>query len=285
MEWLQKRITYIYSAGRGNSGFVSNSSMAVFENPFIPFTDHVAVPKLGIGAQAKFLGIWQAENIGSESYAQAKQNGVAYDFESPEGKTIPVLSPRVGLISVSGLFAPQFYPNPMLLKTEANSIYRLGVLFHEARHSDGSGRHLGFPHNLCPEGHDYAGQSACDDTLNGAYTVGAHVMNELMMNCKDCSEEDLSSLQSSIHNDLQRVNKEIPVSEYAVNETMAACKKVKEAAESSPFEMKFSQKLILDDCPLAIEFQNKIRRAEWVDPAPEFLKLRSPILMMDNSAP
>ena len=75
-------------------------------------------------------------------------------------------------------------------------IFRAGVLFHEARHSDGHGKTLGFMHAKCPATHDLAGLNACDAATNGPYTIGSEMHKYLMYACgSSCSELTMKALQ------------------------------------------------------------------------------------------
>jgi hypothetical protein len=109
----------------------------------------------------------------------------------------PVLSPRVGIIQIGkGLFHPNLTITPDEPNNLANSINRLGTLFHEARHSDGNGKSLIFGHAICPsELKEYAGFAACDRNLNGPYSVGVATILEMTKNCKTrCSEAETEVL-------------------------------------------------------------------------------------------
>jgi hypothetical protein len=118
-------------------------------------------------------------------------------------------SPRLGLLQINeGLFLPGYTLNKNDPNALADRIFRLSTLFHEARHSDGSGESLGFGHVNCPDGHDYAGDYACDENLNGPYTVGALMMTELLKNCaQDCTETESETLKLMILDSANRVLK------------------------------------------------------------------------------
>jgi hypothetical protein len=106
----------------------------------------------------------------------------------------------------AGLFASELAINRIDENAVANSIMRLSFIFHEARHSDGNGPSLGFTHSLCPKGHDYENELACDESLNGAYSVGASMAREMMMACQDnCSERDKEMLKIFILDSYNRI--------------------------------------------------------------------------------
>jgi hypothetical protein len=134
-------------------------------------------------------------NLGAGLYMMGKQRSMLLALKRTDGKIIPVVSPRVGLIQIGeGLFFKKFQVNQEQVQAPANSISRLSTLFHEARHSDGHGVTLAFGHAFCPEGHAYAGYPACDKNLNGPYTIGAQVLKSLAQGCGDCSVREKTIL-------------------------------------------------------------------------------------------
>jgi hypothetical protein len=74
-------------------------------------------------------------------------------------------------------------PNFKQLSSVGN-MYRISILLHEARHSDGNyfvdG---GFLHGVCPKGHPYAGKE-CDVMFNGPYSVASDVLVQFYDACK-----------------------------------------------------------------------------------------------------
>jgi hypothetical protein len=79
---------------------------------------------------------------------------------------------------------------------------RAETLFHEARHSDGHGKTLGFLHAKCPSYHDYAGLPACDLSTNGPYTIGALMFKYIMDSTADKSTEKTKKIQQLIYLDI-----------------------------------------------------------------------------------
>ena len=153
-------------------------------------------------------------NIGAALYMGGKKAKQVYGIKIPRGflkkaEKVLVRSPRAGIIQIGeGLFAPELTINTKNLDAFANSIFRLGTFFHEARHSDGNGESLGFAHTLCPVGHDYAGQPACDENLNGPYMVGALMMAEMTKTCdSNCSDKEKEMLKLMVVDSLNRVQK------------------------------------------------------------------------------
>lgn len=128
-------------------------------------------------------------NIGVEIYSSAKLTGVKLGLDVEGQGTVPVLSPRVGLIQ---MFSPFFMSiaedGPFAQVGEfVNRIFRISTLFHEARHSDGNGESLGFRHVACPKGHNFEGLPACDKMANGAYRIQALVLESIEKGCETCS--------------------------------------------------------------------------------------------------
>jgi hypothetical protein len=131
-----------------------------------------------------------AVNYGAALYKFRKPNlGLLgpYIVPIPGHAPVTVNSPRTGLIRLGpGLFSSS---DPKIPQTESR--LRLGTFFHEARHSDGNetSGSLVFSHAICPPGHSYAGQYACDANLNGPYTIGALFIKSALHGCgKSCSE-------------------------------------------------------------------------------------------------
>jgi hypothetical protein len=136
-------------------------------------------------------------NLGAGLYMMGKQRNILLALKKGDGKIVPVVSPRTGLIQIGeGLFFKKFQVNQENVQAPANSISRLATLFHEARHSDGHGATLAFGHAYCPEGHAYAGYPACDKNLNGPYTIGAQILKTLAQGCGDCSVREKAILKA-----------------------------------------------------------------------------------------
>jgi hypothetical protein len=109
------------------------------------------------------------------------------------GHDISVQGTRTGLMRFGEGYAD--YPD----------VARLGVLVHEARHSDcpeglpnaffQSGdlsrlRQCGHNHTRCPAGHTFGGLPACDSEPWGAYSVSMVYFSTLARSCANCSEQD-----------------------------------------------------------------------------------------------
>ncbi len=135
-------------------------------------------------------------NMGAALYLGGKTLDIVLGVRMKGIGRIPVTSPRTGVIMVGeGLFYDGYFGSDIPKDSPVRSGFRMATFFHEARHSDGNGKSLGFLHGLCPEGHDYAGLGACDRNLNGPYTVGALVQEHMAANCSNCSEREREALR------------------------------------------------------------------------------------------
>lgn len=168
--WLTERVKYIVEESFDKEYNESSEELAIPENSFVTMT-----------------------NIGTYYYTEKLANkkidfSFIFDSNNHEEKIIPY-APRVGLVQIGDfLFSPRFSIDRLNLNSPVNSIQRLSVLLHEARHSDGKGEYLGFRHVKCPEGHDYEGKAVCDIPMNGAYNIAATFIVEALAQCEtDCS--------------------------------------------------------------------------------------------------
>ncbi|WPU64759.1 hypothetical protein [Peredibacter starrii] len=144
-------------------------------------------------------------NIGGALYLVGKKAKVPFGLKL-DNETVYVTSARTGVLQVGeGLFLKRFMINKDNEKASSNSISRLGTLFHEARHSDGNGKSTGFLHKVCPDGHPYGGYAACEIVGNGSYTIGGLAERQLLQNCTDCSQTELSGLAVKVLDSFDRV--------------------------------------------------------------------------------
>ncbi len=135
-------------------------------------------------------------NLGGAVYFAGKKLNTLLGVKIPGVGKVILTSPRVGLLQVGeGLFGMPRNMAGTRIDSPAATIFRLGILFHEARHSDGNGKTLGFFHAICPVGHEYEGYGACDRSLNGPYTVGALTTQALAQSCKTCSVAEREALK------------------------------------------------------------------------------------------
>src|SRR5690606_3079638 len=116
----------------------------------------------------------------------AKKNNMRARFNFSESQSLEVLSPRVGLIILYDTYfnTQKFGINRSNPKAYSNSLNRISTLLHEARHSDGNGPSLGFPHVKCPATKpEYEGFAACDIATNGAYAIEAAMHKKFIEEC------------------------------------------------------------------------------------------------------
>jgi hypothetical protein len=223
-EWLNERVNYVV-AEKALSLFnlLFNRNISIertnvdFPNPLeIPyssdFNSAVLIPKANTLASEKTFTVMS--NIGSALYMGGKNKKVIFGMKVSRGlfrsaERVSIISPRAGIIQIGeGLFAPELTVNKDNPDAMVNSIFRLATFFHEARHSDGNGKSLSFSHAICPKGHEYADEAACDENLNGPYTVGAQMMLEMARGCEEnCSEKEKEILKVLILDDASRVLK------------------------------------------------------------------------------
>jgi len=132
------------------------------------------------------------ENVGSYLYLVGTKASTVIDLDV-NGSTVRINTPRVGIVRIGeGLFSGSRFPNTPV-DGEVRSLVRLGVLFHEARHSDGNGAHVVFPHATCPSG-TYANRSACENNSNGPYAVQYRLASLFYQNCGSCTAGELQAL-------------------------------------------------------------------------------------------
>ncbi|MGK5090132.1 hypothetical protein WDW86_21490 [Bdellovibrionota bacterium FG-2] len=121
------------------------------------------------------------------------------------GKTREVNSSRIGIMKLGPGYsqvAEKPYP------PEVISMFRLGTLIHEARHSDCTGgfdeqdvaeiksgyryhprnNACGHFHTKCPPGNDFAGLKVCDDHPWGAYSIAAVYFLAVAESCSNCTQ-------------------------------------------------------------------------------------------------
>ena len=135
-------------------------------------------------------------NLGSALYLGGKMSNVLLGVNLRGIGRIPVTSPRVGIIQIGeGLFHDGLFGKEIPNDSPIRRTFRMSTFFHEARHSDGNGKTLGFMHALCPRGHDYENSNACDRNINGPYTVGALMDEHIARACTECSEVEREAIR------------------------------------------------------------------------------------------
>jgi hypothetical protein len=161
-----------------------------------------------------------AENLGAAIYSAGKKNNQLVAVEVA-GQWILANSPRVGVIRLRDRFfdytnIKNLRPDAASLDTEtqrrdqelramAGMFSRLSTLFHEARHSDGNGENVGFPHRECPKKKDSDKKTkkeiTCDVHSNGPHEIEHRLLaafiktvEKLSSECAECSTEVLLHL-------------------------------------------------------------------------------------------
>jgi hypothetical protein len=146
-----------------------------------------------------------ALNVGTayffESLGLLQREGSFAMFKAFDGTMTPVLSPRVGIVQLGDLYRSEAF-----LASKDLSLMRMGILVHEARHSDCTGglaqsdlnrlatgarpesKSCGHSHVPCGPGHEFAGLYACENQPWGAYFTGAVYNGALAETCEGCTE-------------------------------------------------------------------------------------------------
>ncbi len=196
--WLNNRVRYIV-------GTDFNIDRALIRRPKLGFRyPESPIPAALRGTQMTSIQIVMA-NIGSLVYLLGKKSDKLYGLYL-DRRFVFIRSTRAGILQVGpGLFSDLFQINKTDPLAPANSVARGGILFHEARHSDGNGEGAGFLHEVCPPGHLFAGNHACELIGNGSYTVGGLAMRHLLKNCTTCTTEEKAILSTQIADAFSRV--------------------------------------------------------------------------------
>lgn len=200
IDWLTKRISKIIPA---NTSLVPSTDSSELLEGNLSYPNAIVYPE---NIHKMFLvqdhnSQTMMANLGTSYYLLGKQINqvVSLDlqehFPSHIQEKTAILSPRIGLLEVY----PSFFKrrNSLTGKGDypADRILRLSYLFHEGRHSDGNHASLGFFHQKCPAGHDYAGRFACDTPSNGSYKVSAVFIKNTLEACGSCSEANKEALR------------------------------------------------------------------------------------------
>jgi hypothetical protein len=197
--WLYDRVHYMLSEDfKPNLWNVSPVLGSSFEYPNPDVLPDFEQPQPGLQSLAALNDEAKVvmANLGSALYMAGKSSKILLAAKVDGVGKVQVTSPRTGIIMVGeGLFFDGYFPPGTAADAPVKSAFRMATFFHEARHSDGNGKSLGFVHALCPEGHDYAGLNACDRSSNGAYSVGAAIEAHMASNCNDCSEQEREALR------------------------------------------------------------------------------------------
>ncbi len=207
--WLEARVNYVIEENALSDLKLKLKKVVFVEREGVTFPNTSTLPlslevnlNNPVTTSAEDDGFTVMSNTGAGLYLAGKKESKVYGLKISRGMLkMPIKalaeSPRVGIIQIGeGLFERQLTINNEKPNALSNSLNRLATFFHEARHSDGNGKSLAFAHARCPSNHDYAGALACDENLNGPYTVGATMMKEFIKSCSDsdCTEREREML-------------------------------------------------------------------------------------------
>lgn len=127
-------------------------------------------------------------NLGTVGYFAGKMSRSLLAVDIPGVGKLNLKSPRVGLVQIYNVF-------DSISEGRIKNFLLLTTLFHEARHSDGARKHLGFFHSLCAEGSDLEGLVGCDSYGNGAYALESELIKNFLSACESCAVNELEFLQ------------------------------------------------------------------------------------------
>ena len=150
-------------------------------------------------------------NLGTFLYLEGLKRGRSFELTVKRGifrknHQVVITSPKAGVIQLEeGLLKRPSILSPVDKNSLVNSLDRMAILFHEAKHSEGVGPNAGHLHISCPQGHDYEGFYACDKNSQGAYGVGAQMLLEFIRNCDQCSLADIERLKLRYLDSLNRI--------------------------------------------------------------------------------
>lgn len=211
------------------------------------------------------------QNLSSGMYLEAKSKASLIGARIAGVGIVPVSSPRTGIIQIGqGMFLPSMQRSipGAAIESAPYSIFRLMVLFHEARHSDGNGRSAGFLHTYCPLGHDYEGEASCDLARNGAYALGGKLMANLVRSCSGCGTAEKEALKLEILDDYNRVLKEGPRYIMQAHDLVACQKIARDREPVTPEDHAYCQGLLAKKIEM-------VQASDW-DPAPEGSRAGTP---------
>lgn len=184
-EWLEERVQYLASQNLDldSHAYLVQAHYAYPEPDQFPVSEKPTRTLPSDGSIQVLMA-----NIGGAIYTSGKAHSQLIGLRLDGIGDVIVRSPRSGILMIGdGLFPVAGSKSVLATDTAALAIFRLGTLFHEARHSDGNGVSAGFLHAVCPDGSDYSGLTACDRNSNGPYTVGAMFTRDLTSACTDCT--------------------------------------------------------------------------------------------------
>jgi len=222
--WLNQRVHKIIEENAFSLPKLLIKKVIKVEAENVSFPNENVEPYSMASFQKKEEGFTVMSNVGTALYYGGKKEKKVYQLKVSNGllkkaTSVSVTSPRTGIIQVGeGLFMKELSANEQDPMAYANSLIRIATFFHEARHSDGNGTSLGFTHAKCPVGHDYENMAACDENLNGPYTIGSEIMKSMQESCGDkCSEKEKEILKLVSIDSASRILKTTHKKEAATN--------------------------------------------------------------------
>lgn len=206
-KWLFERVQYIFDR-KELTEFDLNRRLEV-ERPLYeyPFGDVFPSEILGNNYIDSRSNGTVMTNVGTGLYLSGKIEQTLLSLKMKDDqkneRKIIINTPRQGLVRLGKAF--WLGASHRERENVEYKALRMANLFHEARHSDGHGESLGFLHSICPEGHDFEGERACDSSTNGPYSVDAYLTYEMAFNCNECDIEVREILKIRVLDSLSRV--------------------------------------------------------------------------------
>lgn len=205
-QWLSERSRYIVS-----ETFNYSASVKVVTPNFIypnadllPYREVTPKQKNNDDSQ-KIVTVMT--NMGAHIYVQGKKAKNLLSADIAGIGPVTITSPRTGIFKVGeGLFVPLIKEDSNDYVSFGNSLRRLAVYFHEARHSDGNGKSLGFLHAPCPASKGVLeGFYACDRNQNGPYTIEGSFLRSAVDSCRNCNRREKEALRNIYADKFNRV--------------------------------------------------------------------------------
>ncbi|MEM4258071.1 MAG: hypothetical protein QXL17_02825 [Candidatus Thermoplasmatota archaeon] len=211
-KWLHTRIKILIHGSQLEDkkiSFVVVNENAVATNPTLPFNEQIPSEdqqtKLHSHEKESKL---MAFNLGTLVYQTGKLSNIILGIKI-NNTVYPANSPRVGVIILNeDFFNNNPFPQDVAWDSRIRTIYRIALLFHEARHSDGNGETLGFMHAVCP-----TKDLSCDRNINGPNMIAAAITKFLSENCTNCTTNEKDNLEKLIALFLSKIIISTPLSE------------------------------------------------------------------------
>ncbi len=211
LQWLHERVSVVLEDGPSNRLNITAVPFRDYPVTAVPAVEKALPPP----SSGSGRGVTVMSNIGTALYHSGKSTDKLLNLTVKTGvfsrHKVTIDSPRAGIIQIGeGLFMRRYLLNKTNDAALSNSLGRMAVFFHEARHSDGRGQSLGFFHAVCPTDHDFAGSHACDRNLNGPYSIGAQMMKEFIKNCHECNAAEKEQMRLRYLDSMNRVLVDTP---------------------------------------------------------------------------